>query len=117
MTNGEMWGWIGGIAGGLLGIAGGIIGTYCSIKNTNGPRERQFTIKASAVVWVAVTLFLILLLCLPRPYNTFLWIPYAILFPFSIKYWNKKQIEIRRIESAEQAGPSATKCQRLCAQS
>ena len=100
-----MWAWIGSIGGGLLGILGGIIGTYFSIKNTNGPRERQFTIKASAVVWVAVTIFLILLLSLPKPYNTFLWIPYVILLPISIKYWNKRQIEIRRNESAEQSVP------------
>jgi uncharacterized membrane protein len=38
---------IGGILGIALGIAGGAFGTYCSIKNTNGPLERKFTIKAS----------------------------------------------------------------------
>ena len=105
MNAGEMWGWIGGIAGGFLGIAGAIVGTYFSIKNTNGPRERQFTIKASAVCGIACTLFVILLLVLPRPYNALLWIPYAILLPISIKYWNKTQFEIRRKESAEQGGP------------
>ena len=105
MNTGEMWGWIGGIAGGLLGIAGGIIGTYFSIKNTNGPRERQFIIKASAVGWVALTLFLVLMFFLPRPYNSFLWIPYAILLPFSIKYLNRKQVDIRNNENAEQSGP------------
>ena len=102
MATGEMWIWMGSIGGGLLGIVGGIIGSYFSIKNTNGPRERQFTIKLSAVVWVAVTLFLVLMFAIPRPYNALLWIPYAILLPIGIKYWNRKQIEIRKIESAEQ---------------
>ena len=102
MITGEMWGWIGGIAGSLLGIAGGFIGTYFSIKNTNGPRERRFTIKASAVCLVAVILFLVLMFAIPRPYNALLWIPYAILLPLGIKYWNKTQLEIRKKESAEQ---------------
>lgn len=37
-----------GIIGGIFGISGGVIGTYFSIKNTNGPKERSFIIKASA---------------------------------------------------------------------
>ena len=40
-------GLIGGIVGGIIGVAGGLLGTYFSIKNTNGPRERAFVIKAS----------------------------------------------------------------------
>ena len=102
MITGEMWGWIGGIAGSLLGLAGGIIGIYFTIKNTNGPRERRFTIKASAACLVALILFLVLMFAIPRPYNALLWIPYAILLPLGIKYWNKTQLEIRIKESAEQ---------------
>ena len=48
-----MWGWIGGIAGGLIGTAGGIIGTDYSIKYTNSQREQPFTIKATAACWIA----------------------------------------------------------------
>jgi len=102
MNAGEIGGWIGAIIGGIGGLAGGIIGTYFSIKNTNGPRERRFTIKASAVCLVAVILFLVLMFAIPRPYNALLWIPYAILLPLGIKYWNKTQLEIRKKESAEQ---------------
>ena len=102
MITGEIWGWIGGIAGSLLGLAGGIIGIYFTIKNTNGPRERRFTIRASAVVCVAAALFLVLMFTIPRPYNALLWIPYAILLPLGLKYWNKTQLEIRKKESAEQ---------------
>ena len=102
MATGEMWIWIGSIGGGLLGMAGGIMGTYFSIKNTKGPRERRFTIKASAVCLVAVVLFLVLLFAMPRPYNALLWIPYAILLPLGIQHWNKTQLAIRKTESAEQ---------------
>ena len=35
---------IGGILGAVIGIGGGIIGTWCSIRNTRGPRERTFII-------------------------------------------------------------------------
>ena len=105
MATGEMWAWIGSIGGGLLGIVGGIIGTYFSIKNTNGPRERGFAIKASAVCLVAAILFVVLMFAIPRPYNALLWIPYAILLPLGIKYWNKSQLEIREKESAEQGAP------------
>ena len=101
MNAGELGGWIGAIVGGLSGVTGGAIGTYFTIKNTNGPRERDFAIKASVVGWIAITLFLILMFTLPRPYNMLLWIPYAILLPFSIKYWNKTQLAIRTDENAE----------------
>ena len=55
-------GLIGGIIGGLFGVIGGVIGTYCSIKNTKGPLEKSFMIKASVIAWVAITLFIVLLL-------------------------------------------------------
>ncbi len=93
-------GWIGGIAGGLIGLIGGIIGTYFSIKNTNGPRERAFMVKASVVSWIAIILFLGLMFALPNPYRHFLWIPYAILLPLGIVFGNRTQQRIRREESA-----------------
>ena len=62
-------GWIGGIAGVAIGLIGGIIGTYFSIKNTSGPRERAFVIKACVVVWVGGGLFLAGMLALPDPYR------------------------------------------------
>lgn len=39
-------GLIGAITGVTIGCIGGIIGTYCSIKNTNGPKEKAFMVKA-----------------------------------------------------------------------
>jgi uncharacterized membrane protein YfcA len=99
MTTGEMWGWIGGLGGGIIGLAGGIFGAYCSIKNTNGPRERAFTVKASIVCFIAVLIFMVLLLALPTPYRWFMWIPYAIVLPLGIKYGNRRQQAIRQEES------------------
>lgn len=98
MSTGAMWGWIGGITGGLLGVAGGIIGTYFSIKNTYGPLERSFMIKSAVVCWIAVLIFLGLLLCLPHPYRWFVWIPYGILLPLGIVYLNRRQRAIRQEE-------------------
>lgn len=92
-------GYIGAIVGCILGLAGGIIGTYFSIKNTNGPKERSFMIKASAVVWIALGLLMVLLFLLPNPYRWLMWIPYAVLLPIGIIYGNKRQNQIRLDES------------------
>ena len=94
-------GMIGGLIGGIGGAVGGIIGTYCSIKNTNGPRERRFMIKAGIVCWIGIIIFLLLLCLLPKPYNFFLWIPYGILLPLGIVKGNKAQQRIRQEEAAE----------------
>ena len=99
-------GWIGGIIGAIIGIMGGIFGTYCSIKNTNGPRERAAMVKASVVVWIALILFIALMLSLPDPYRKLLWIPYAILLPVGIVYGNRSQQKIRAEESQSQSSPA-----------
>ena len=88
-------GMIGGIIGGTLGLAGGAIGTYASIKNTAGPRERQFMVRAAIAAWVGVTLFLVLLFVLPSPYRWLIWIPYGLALPLAILSLNRKQQAIR----------------------
>lgn len=92
-------GLIGGVLGGVIGLAGGIIGTCFSIKNTKGPKERSFMIKASAVYWVFGLLFVTLLLILPSPYKWFLWLPYSVFLPSSIVILNKKLNRIIQEES------------------
>ncbi len=91
-------GWIGGIVGGVIGVIGGIVGTYFSITHTNGPRERAFMIKASVVCWMAVLLFVSLMVTLPTPYRYMLWIPSSIMLPFGIRFGNRRQQSIRREE-------------------
>lgn len=95
-------GWIGGIAGAIIGLIGGIIGTYFSIKNTNSRRERALMVKASALFWVAGSIFLVLLFVLSSPYRFLLWIPYSILFPLGIISVNRAQQRIRSEESKGQ---------------
>lgn len=99
MNSGVMWGWSGGIAGCILGLIGGMIGTFASIRNTSGPRERAFTIKASIVGWIVGLIFISLLLLIPSPWRFFLWLPYGILLPFGIITWNRTQQRIRAEES------------------
>ena len=89
-------GLLGGIIGGIAGVGGGAIGTYFSIKNTHGPLERAFVVKAAVITWVAVLIFVALLLLLPQPYNYLLWIPYGVLLPLGIIKFNKKQAELRQ---------------------
>ena len=96
-------GLIGGIAGGVIGLIGGLVGTCASIRNTSGPRERAFTVKASIIGWIAGLIFLALLL-LPSPWRFFLWLPYGILLPLGIIKWNKTQQRIRTEESQNKSG-------------
>lgn len=91
-------GMIGGILGGVLGTLGGVIGTWFSIRNTRGPLERAFMIKASIVAWIGIGVFLALLFLLPDPYRLLMWIPYGILLPLGIIRMNKRLAEIRRDE-------------------
>ncbi len=107
METGQQIGWIVGIGGSLIGLAGGIFGTYCSIKNTNGPRERAFLIKASVVCWIGVLIFLTLFFALPIAYRCYMWIPYAIILPLGIIYSNRTQQKIRKSEAEHAAGKSA----------
>lgn len=100
-------GLVGGIIGGALGVAGGAIGTYFSVKNTSGPSERSFMIRVSAIAWVAITAFLAGLLLLPKPYNFLLWLPYGIALPLSIRWCNRRQLQIREEEAASRAPRSA----------
>ena len=91
-------GLVGGIIGGIIGLTGGAVGTYASIKNTGGPRERQFMVRAAIVVWIGVTLFLVLLFVLPSPYRWLIWIPYGAALPLTIVLLNRKQQAIRSNE-------------------
>ncbi|MEM7016673.1 MAG: hypothetical protein AAF512_04945 [Pseudomonadota bacterium] len=91
---------IGGILGAIFGIAGGVIGTYFSIKNTKGPLERIFMIKATVIAWTAIIIFLVLMYVIPNPYRLWLWVPYGILLPLGIIKINKRVAQIREIENA-----------------
>ena len=97
-------GLMGGIIGGIFGVAGGIFGTYFSIRNTAGPKERSFMIRMAACTWIAVTLFLLGLFLIPKPYNWLMWIPYGILLPLGIRWSNLHQQQIRT-EEAKTPGP------------
>jgi hypothetical protein len=90
---------IGAVIGGALGLMGGIYGTYCSIKNTNGPKEKAYIIKASIIGWIGITVFLVPMFLLPNPYRFLVWIPYGILLPIAIIKGNKIQAKIRQEES------------------
>jgi hypothetical protein len=96
-------GLIGGLIGGGIGLVGGAVGTYFSIKNTLGPRERSFMIRVSAIAWVLITLFLVGLMTLPKPYNFLLWVPYGIALPLSIRWCNRRQLAVRADERASRA--------------
>jgi hypothetical protein len=94
---------IGGWVGSAVGVLGGVIGTYFTIKNTKGPRERAFTIKASIICWLFVVSFLAGLWLIPPWYNMLLWAPYPILLMFGVRKWNQTQLRIRQEEASRSA--------------
>lgn len=107
MSEGELWGWIGGGLGIVIGVAGAAFGTYCSIRRTNGPRERAYVKRACLQCFVFVSLFLTGLFLLPKPYALLLWIPYAFALTCFIRRWNEAQARIREAEEAQLFGPGA----------
>jgi hypothetical protein len=106
MLTGPQIGYLGGIIGSILGLAGGIFGSYCSIKNTKGPLERRFMIKASIVTGIALFIFLGLVFALPSYYRFLVWIPYGIFLPLGIGFINKRQREIQAEEGGILPGDS-----------
>jgi hypothetical protein len=99
--DGATAGLVGGIVGSVMGLMGGIAGTWASIANTNGPRERAFVIRASALCWLGITAFLAALFLVPSPWNLLLWIPYGPLLALFIRRWNREQVRIRAEEQAQ----------------
>ena len=97
------YGLIGGIVGAIVGILGGIVGTYFAIRNTQGPKERAFTIRASIICWVMIVLVGIAAYLIPFPYKVFTSVPVWIGLPILILYWNKKQAELRESDERERA--------------
>lgn len=45
-------GFSGAVLGPILGLLGGVLGSWCSIKNTNSPRERRFMIRMTVLLWL-----------------------------------------------------------------
>jgi hypothetical protein len=102
-----MLGLVGGIAGGVLGVIGGIVGTYFSIKNTNGPRERAFVIRAAALCWLGGSVFLACLFLLPLYGRLLLWVAYLpCLFWFG-RWANQRQAGARVEDMAQARGSSS----------
>ncbi len=86
----------------MVGVLGGIVGTYFSIKNTNGPRERAFAIRAAALCWLGVSAFLACLFLLPLNWRLLLWVVYLPSLFWFIRWANERQAGAR-VEDMTQA--------------
>jgi hypothetical protein len=103
--DGRLVGLVGGIAGGVIGVMGGIIGTYFSIKNTNGPKERAYVIRAAAGCWLGVSAFLAGLLLVPRQWQLLLWAVYLPAQFWFIRCVNDGQARARVEDTTERELP------------
>ncbi|MBN1360227.1 MAG: sigma-70 family RNA polymerase sigma factor [Sedimentisphaerales bacterium] len=91
----------GAILGPILGLLGGVFGCWCSIKNTDSPRERRFVLKMVALVWVSLLLLvgvpLVLMLTGLIPRSSY-WVCFTtfsvVLFPL-ILWGNARQRQIQ----------------------
>jgi hypothetical protein len=101
MNSEQLTGLVGGLVGSLIGVIGGLIGTYCSIKNTNGPRERAFVIRAALICWALVLFFVAGGIFLPGWTKLLIIPPYVLLMSLGIPAWNRRQAQIRLQEAAE----------------
>lgn len=91
--------WGGALLGAILGFLGGGIGCYFSIKNTQGPRERAFVIKACVVCWLLVAAFILGLWLIPGIYKAVLGVAYVVVLIAGIARWNRRQAQIRSEEA------------------
>jgi hypothetical protein len=95
------WIWVAPFLGSLIGIAGGLVGTYFSIRNTRGPRERAFMIRAAILCWLLVTAFLAAYFLIPT-WHRHLVVPlYGVLLVLGIRWCNRSQARIRQEEAAD----------------
>jgi purine-cytosine permease-like protein len=87
------------VVAGLIVVVAGLAGAYLSIKNTKGPRERAFMIKAIIIGWIFVLALVFGLRVLPRSYHVLIIPIYIAGAVAGIMYSNKKQAQIRAEES------------------
>ena len=90
---------VGAIGGSVIGVLGGVVGTWCSIRNTGGPRERAFMIRVAVCCWLAVTAFLAALWLIPFQYEAILCVPEILGLHFAIKAGNRRLAQIRKEDS------------------
>lgn len=98
--------WGGGILGSVLGLLGGAFGTWCSIRGTNGPKERAFMVKAAVWTWVFLAALLGLAFglgtTLPQPYKPWTLLVLPLLVPMlmlGVSACNRRQAQIRAEEA------------------
>lgn len=48
----------GAILGPIIGLLGGLFGSWMSVKHTRSPRERQFMLKATLILWIELAVLL-----------------------------------------------------------
>lgn len=106
MIMGQLSGIAGAVVGGLIGLLGAAGAGYFSTKNTKGPREKAFMVRAA--IWYGGVLIVFLALLLGLPYGGHLQripllIPYTVFIVVFLGVRNRRQARIREEEAQELA--------------
>lgn len=89
----------GGIAGGVIGTLGGLVGTAVGVANTNGPRERAFTVRCAVLICTAMAVCLSAAFLLPGQFRFVAMVPLFLALPWAIRAGNRRQEALRREEA------------------
>ena len=81
-----------------------IVGNYMIIRNTQGPREHRFMVRASCAAWTTILAFFLLGYLIPSPWRYLLLVPYFLHLPVATYLTVNKQLLIRKIEEVEARG-------------
>lgn len=95
---------LGPYVGPIFGLLGGAFGTYCSVRKTQTPGERQLMLKSALALWMGLLLLIGLPFVLWRlgtlPAQSY-WLSFILFFVLlvpGIVYINRRQAQLRRRE-------------------
>ena len=94
----------GALIGSTIGIIGGLVGTVCAIANTKTVEERSFVMKCTLILWIVVMAFICGLVFVPKLYTHYLWMPWALVMSFGIRWMNRRSHELRAKDVTKQDG-------------
>jgi len=90
---------IAGFFAGVLLLA--LVATFLNVRNTRGPKERRFVVRACVATWALFVSFLLLLYFVGPPWRYVIVVVYVVAFPVFIYRWSTMHQLIRHIDERD----------------